>query len=312
MSACPITVIIPLYNKEYFIKRCLESVLHQSIIPNEVIVIDDGSSDDSLRIVKDNFGTNNLIRIVEKPNEGVAATRNFGMNLAETEYVAFLDADDQLAPKYIEALLDAINDFRDIDVFSTGHIIKYYRSGAVIQEIEKVVSGFKSPSVVKDYFKNARQISLINSSKVCLRRSALQSVGGFPVGALVGEDIYTWAMLMIHYKLVYIPKALVVVNYITDDSRAARTGNVLYLIKMIHKVVLLSKESSKKTKGLAGYIRIVHFKHLVSLLIGGYKETAIEQTSYLVRQFPFTAGFSFILILLPTIFFKALQGKGRL
>lgn len=88
--------MIPLYNKEKYIGRTIESILSQKISNIEIVVVNDGSTDSSLDIVSQY--TDRRIRIIDKTNEGVSATRNRGMIEAKGEYVCFLDADDVLLP----------------------------------------------------------------------------------------------------------------------------------------------------------------------------------------------------------------------
>lgn len=89
-----LSIIIPLYNKEEYIKDTIESVLSQDFTDYEVLVINDGSTDNSLSVVESI--NNQHIRIIDKNNEGVSATRNRGLSEAKGEYICFLDADDHL------------------------------------------------------------------------------------------------------------------------------------------------------------------------------------------------------------------------
>lgn len=101
-----ISVIVPLYNKEKSIGRCLESIIHQSIVDWECIVVDDGSTDNSKLIVKKFL--DKRILYFYKDNGGVSSARNFGFSRAAGKYVLFLDADDYLLPKCLEILLTVI------------------------------------------------------------------------------------------------------------------------------------------------------------------------------------------------------------
>lgn len=95
-----LSIIIPLYNKEEYIKDTIESVLSQDFTDYEVLVINDGSTDNSLSVVESI--NNQHIRIIDKNNEGVSATRNRGLSEAQGEYICFLDADDHLCPGAFE------------------------------------------------------------------------------------------------------------------------------------------------------------------------------------------------------------------
>lgn len=106
-----ISVIIPVYNTEKYIGRCLESILQQSYQEIEIIVVDDGSTDGSLTICHDyQLKHPNHLRIFSKPNGGVSSARNFGINQtsSSSKYIAFIDSDDIVSPKYLETLAGLI------------------------------------------------------------------------------------------------------------------------------------------------------------------------------------------------------------
>lgn len=92
-----VSVIIPVYNAEKFISDCIDSVLNQSWKQWEVILIDDGSTDDSLSVIKKKVGSDNRFLIVTQQNSGAPAARNYGLSLAKGKYIQFLDADDCLS-----------------------------------------------------------------------------------------------------------------------------------------------------------------------------------------------------------------------
>lgn len=104
MSAKPlVSVIIPLYNAENYVGQTLRSALAQTWPNKEVLVINDGSTDQSLQVARQ-FEQSNL-KVVDQPNQGASAARNHGLRLAQGDYVQFLDADDLLSPNKIEAQL---------------------------------------------------------------------------------------------------------------------------------------------------------------------------------------------------------------
>ena len=96
-----VSVIIPLYNAEKFIKDCLTSVLKQTLIDIEVIIVNDGSTDSSLDIVKQFYEKDNRIILLSQPNSGSGKARNFGLSFAKGDYIAFMDSDDWYPDKDI-------------------------------------------------------------------------------------------------------------------------------------------------------------------------------------------------------------------
>lgn len=100
-----VSIIIPVYNVEEYLPQCLDSVLGQTYRDLEVIVVNDGSTDGSLRIMKEYAARDPRIRIIDKQNEGVAPTRNVGLKAATGDYILFVDSDDWIEPDMVEFLV---------------------------------------------------------------------------------------------------------------------------------------------------------------------------------------------------------------
>ncbi len=105
-----ISIIIPCYNGEKTVRRCLDSVCRQSYENFEVLFVDDGSKDESKQIVREYTERDSRFKLIETSNRGVSAARNTGIGLAQGEYIQFLDADDEMLPEMLETLLRAINE----------------------------------------------------------------------------------------------------------------------------------------------------------------------------------------------------------
>ncbi len=104
-----VSVIIPAYNIEKYIIECIDSVLHQTYKYLDIIVIDDGSSDSTGELCDQISECDDRLRIIHKPNEGLSAARNTGIDYAKGDFICFTDGDDVLHPEFIERLLSAIN-----------------------------------------------------------------------------------------------------------------------------------------------------------------------------------------------------------
>ena len=120
MSKPAISVIIPVYNAQDGIKRCVDSLLNQSFKNFEIILLNDGSKDNSLNILKEYELKYSFVRVIDKQNEGVAVTRNKGILLAEGEYIMFMDNDDFVDSDYIETFYQAINE-KNLDLVIGGY-----------------------------------------------------------------------------------------------------------------------------------------------------------------------------------------------
>lgn len=105
-----ISVIVPVYNVQNYLERCIESVLNQTFKNFELILVNDGSTDNSLNICK-RYKKDNRIKIISQKNKGLSAARNKGLELAQGEYVSFIDSDDFVEKDYLKLLFENINKY---------------------------------------------------------------------------------------------------------------------------------------------------------------------------------------------------------
>ena len=106
-----ISVIVPVYNAEKYIKKCVDSILSQTVSDIEIILVDDGSTDNS-PIICDEYARNNeKVKVIHKTNGGAGSARNAGLDVACGEYILFVDGDDYIHPKFIELLLAVLNHY---------------------------------------------------------------------------------------------------------------------------------------------------------------------------------------------------------
>lgn len=108
MQEPKVTIILPVYNGEQYIERCIHSIVSQSFVDYEVIVINDGSLDNTTQLIEDIVGNASNWTIVNRPNQGVASARNLGLEVALGKYIVFVDSDDFLEMSYLELLYDNI------------------------------------------------------------------------------------------------------------------------------------------------------------------------------------------------------------
>lgn len=120
MSNPTVSVIIPVYNAQEGIKQCMDSLLNQSFTDFEIILLNDGSTDNSLEVIKKYAADNDFIRVIDKENEGVAKTRNKGIQLANGKYIVFIDNDDFVDSDYLERFYNEI-DQEQLDIVLGGY-----------------------------------------------------------------------------------------------------------------------------------------------------------------------------------------------
>ena len=106
---CKISVIIPVYNAEPYIRQCLQSVIRQTCRNLEILVIDDGSTDRSAKICRELSLTDNRIQVYGQKNGGISRARNHGLEIAAGEYIFFLDSDDAIHPLLLEEMMEQVS-----------------------------------------------------------------------------------------------------------------------------------------------------------------------------------------------------------
>lgn len=192
------SVIIPLYNKENYIKRALTSVLNQTYSGFEVIIVNDGSTDRSLEIlesIKDN-----RIRIISQKNCGVSSARNMGIDHARNQFIAFLDADDTWHPEFLEIINELIRSNPEAGVYYSNYkLIKEKKD-----EVSYSVKNLKNQNIlIEDYFDFVVKNKTICASSVVIKKEVFKVIGKFPVKLKRGEDLYLWTKIALKYKVAY-------------------------------------------------------------------------------------------------------------
>ena len=119
-----VSIIVPVYNAERFLKECVNSILNQDYKNFELILIDDGSVDNSHKICLEFADTDSRVRVFHNENHGVSFTRNFGIDLAQGDYICFIDSDDLILPDYISHLLNSLTT-ADADIVFCGYNLLY-------------------------------------------------------------------------------------------------------------------------------------------------------------------------------------------
>ena len=196
-----VSVVIPLYNKGPYIARALNSVLAQTFQDFEVIVVDDGSTDDGAEIVR---GFKDLqIRLIQQKNQGVSAARNRGIEAARAEMVAFLDADDEWLPGFLETILRLRRKFPEAGLYGTAYEVRF--PGSIVQRVyikdegERLLSSYFGALV--NFGSNT-----FNSSSFAAPKNVLIGVGSYPLGVKWNEDGTLWGKVALQYPVVYSPE----------------------------------------------------------------------------------------------------------
>ncbi|KKG11618.1 hypothetical protein EO98_04595 [Methanosarcina sp. 2.H.T.1A.6] len=196
-----VSVVIPLYNKEAYIKRALESVLSQTIQDFEIVVVDDGSTDKSVEIVKE--FKDSRIHLIQQINSGVSAARNRGAKEGRSGFIAFLDADDEWAPNFLEMMLNLIKKFPSAGLYAMSYVNEYGNNDILNQDTE-LNRLIPKEGLVTNYFKIAKKgYYIFCSSSVVVPKQVFLELGGFRVGFWWGEDVDLWGRIALKYPIAY-------------------------------------------------------------------------------------------------------------
>ncbi|NTV93464.1 MAG: glycosyltransferase family 2 protein [Chlorobiaceae bacterium] len=203
-----ISVVIPLYNKKVTIVRALDSIRRQTYQPSEIIVVDDGSTDGSADIVRSQDMPS--LKLISQNNAGVSSARNKGTAEARNDWVAFIDGDDEWLPGFLKTISGLHEAFPDHDVYATAYFAGDYLGNKREITLNRVpFSG--EQGVLENYFEvGSCSDPPLWSSAICIRKAALQEIGGFPLDVKSGEDLLTWARLAVRKPPVYCARPLAV------------------------------------------------------------------------------------------------------
>lgn len=271
------SVVIPLFNKEYSILRCIDSILAQNLPADEIVIVDDGSTDLSSAIVKKSYTdliSKGYIKYIEQPNQGVSVARNNGVLASNSEYVCFIDADDEWAPNFINEMNYLINNYPDAVLYSVAYF-KKYGSMKAIKSKRGLPNGYIG--YVDDFFKSSSIGNVVCASTACVAKSEFLKVGGFPKDVVRGEDLFVWIQLALNGKVACSEKFLCTVHIQKDSSRMSRTNSIPYPIEYYSKNThLLTNNYLKK------YLFLIFYKHFLQSIIDlNFKEAYLRLKMYL-------------------------------
>lgn len=215
-----ISIVIPLYNKSLVVEKTLESVLAQTYQDYELIIVNDGSTDGSDQIATQFVESNRSqfrhpVKIINQNNQGVSAARNQGIKEATGDIVAFLDADDEWLPDYLNEINYLSEKYPSCAVFGTSYYLKPSHNQLVPAPIRYIQ--FAEDGLLTNYFTVvSRSWGPLWTSACAVKKNALIEIGLFPVGIHLGKDVILLAKLACQFKIAYSCKYLSIYNRIPE------------------------------------------------------------------------------------------------
>ena len=226
-----ISVVIPLYNKAHTILKTIMSVLNQTFLDFEIIIVNDGSTDNGVDVIQKNI-TDSRLRIINQVNSGVSVARNIGVELAQSEHIAFLDGDDEWEPDYLKVMNDALT------LFPKDHL--YLCAGKLInKEVTfRVANKYKNRIVRINFFENPHVF--LHTSAAIVSKEHFNHAGKFPEELSKNEDFALFFRMALTNKVVYVGYPLSIYNgnvpgQTTSVYNQDGTDQVIKRINLVHQ-----------------------------------------------------------------------------
>ncbi|MDR2934256.1 MAG: glycosyltransferase [Candidatus Adiutrix sp.] len=223
-----VSVIIPTFNRAWSLGRAIDSVLAQDYRPLELIVVDDGSTDETSRLLAP-LAAKGRLRLLGQPNRGVSAARNAGLAAAQGSLLAFLDSDDEWLPGKLEAQVEFLEHHPEQGLVQTQE--RWYRGG------RRVNPGRRHRKLAGDIFIPSLSLCLISPSAVMLRRELLDEAGLFDEDLPAAEDYDLWLRILARHPAGLIDRELVIRHGGRPDQLSARPALDRWRILALEKIL---------------------------------------------------------------------------
>ncbi|MEH8015834.1 glycosyltransferase family 2 protein [Rheinheimera muenzenbergensis] len=279
-----ISIVIPLFNKVNSIARAIESVLQQTFTDFELIVVNDGSTDGSIQVINELIEPR--IKLINQLNQGVSVARNKGVSVAQSNYVAFLDADDCYHPEFLHRIIELISLYPDAALFScrfnianeAGQIFtpKGLLADGAVGELSTFLTDFK------------RDRTLIHPSCMAVNKSLFFACGGFPEGKKVGEDL----QLILCMSLLGAVAHCHIVSATVHRDAENRTHHRLKAEPACHLQYFLSSDDWQKNVSkdqiamMSDFVRHNTLLHIAGAALLGQRNLALCYSAMLWRHHP--------------------------
>lgn len=253
------SIIMPLYNKAPYVNKALSSVCAQTYKSFELIVLDDGSTDDSAAIAEQYLKKTNSIdwKIIHQHNSGVSIARNNGVAKSKGDYIVFLDADDWWHKDFLLTMVEAISHCPDAGIYGVNYSM--VRKGKCSQGVPHLSTG------IIDYFKayyRPPYVMPLWTGSVAIPKAVFKAVGGFSETIWMAEDFDLWVRIALSYPVYYTDKVLA---YYNQDVQV-RWRAIGKLVDPIHHFVFHSDylrpvmDKNEDVKHVIDMVRIVCLK----------------------------------------------------
>jgi glycosyltransferase involved in cell wall biosynthesis len=289
MSETAVSVVIPLYNKERYIDRALRSILTQNVQTFEIIVIDDGSTDSGPAIVE-SYG-DERIRLIRQGNAGVSAARNRGIAEARHDWIAFLDADDEWKPHFLETIAGLRDRFPDAGAYGAAFAVVMPNGESTAGGSPR--GGAPHERLIENYFKAAISgDATLHVSTLCVPRHVFVTLGAFTPGERLGEDLELFCKIGMRYPIAYSERVSGI--YYRDVVNSAIDSNIvvneLPVARAAREAIRAGKVPQDMVSDLTEYVAEQELWYIRRLVLTGHRTLArtllrrCETSRYILRK----------------------------
>lgn len=277
MHAPRFDVVMPLYNKRDYVEDAIRSVLAQAEL-NELIVVDDGSTDGGAERVAALAHQDARVRLVRQPNAGVSAARNHGVQASMADYVAFLDADDLYLPGFLQQIAALAARYPEAALLGTAYR-RFSGAAAAARVANAPDSALDAGRLVPSFFEEWARGSFIFTSSICVRRQALLELDAlFPPGERLGEDQDVWFRLAERHPVAASARALALYRVDAAGSLTASIAlpGLLPCYRRLEGRLARGDYPARHVKGARRMLAVSYLNAARSLLRQGKRREAAE------------------------------------
>lgn len=244
-----ISVIVPIYNAEKFLHYCIDSILNQSFVDFEILLVNDGSTDNSGKICDKYAEKDTRVKVIHKQNGGVSSARNAGIEAAQGEYICFVDSDDYLESNYLKELIETKKKYPDFDNVWCGFqtVEDYYNNNKKAYDVERDNDySFSDLNSIMDLFE--KWFVQMPWNKLYKTKTIVENSIVFPPELSLGEDyIFNLRYLdCTNGKIVVINKPLY--DYLRDGKESLDNKYYLNLLEIYRRLNSETEKYAQKWK----------------------------------------------------------------
>lgn len=287
-----ISVIVPVYNIEGYIERCLKSIQKQTYLRFEVIIIDDGSTDNSLLLCQKFAKKYRNFRVISQKNQGLSAARNAGIKQATGDFLAFVDGDDEILPNFLADLMTAA-ETTGAEIAICGFFEVYPKNTRIVKTKSRQSMTVKTGrEAVKDLLIFQKNIEIVTWNK--LYKKELFHKVQFPVGKVCEDNLTTYKLLARAKKVVYLDLALY--RYFRRNNSITKQTNQLVFCERREEaaeaaVRFFQNSGEAETEAAKCSLLLAYFKYIDFALSGRiekkyfkiYRQKILERRAEFLR-----------------------------